>query len=385
MSGQAIRVTLYNFGGIKGDERMMKTYHTIIVLGSLFASVLGCSKTNVPTKPPEIPPFKIEPVVPTRRPRPVVKVPKNTPQKPQGNLASEQYKIIVDGETRRVTLPLDLTPLKTVKQLDLGKIDITRSMMEQLSKLSSLETLAISLPVGTRGDGRINPFKTLQPELYPDLRELTSLPNLQRLTLRNDVGNLGAVVAIESLRELTFEGVHPHRVYLEELAGLKELEHLSFDCRALGEDLVFVNERSIGRLASFSKLKRLNLTGCQVSWHELRRLLVDLPQLTALRLDGFYKGDFESENATDFYQVRSLDLSRSEIGDVEMSQIQTFPQLSQLSIANCKRVTDEGLNSLRQLAKLSRLDVSGCPRISDTGIAALQTQLPNCEIVRASK
>jgi hypothetical protein len=75
-------------------------------------------------------------------------------------------------------------------------------------------------------------------------------------------------------------------------------------------------------------------------------------------------------------QWRVLDQPRPTIVDADLKQFATFTQLESLSLAFCKKVTDDGLVHLKPLAQLKHLNLGACRLVTDAGLAHLAPSVP---------
>ena len=65
--------------------------------------------------------------------------------------------------------------------------------------------------------------------------------------------------------------------------------------------------------------------------------------------------------------LRSLKLSRAAVTDVGMKKLARLPELSELSLVDCKGLTDAGLEPIGRLKRLECLSLKGT-NVTDTGL-----------------
>lgn len=88
--------------------------------------------------------------------------------------------------------------------------------------------------------------------------------------------------------------------------------------------------------------------------------------------------DFLGDNF--FAEVTAVNLSRMNVGDDVMVQLQELPKLQRIHLWGTK-ITDAGLIYLERLSELQTLDVSDT-KVTEAGCQELQKALPNLEIIR---
>jgi Leucine-rich repeat (LRR) protein len=74
-------------------------------------------------------------------------------------------------------------------------------------------------------------------------------------------------------------------------------------------------------------------------------------------------------------QLRSLNLSGSNVDDDGLQTIAGIPSLERLELSHCVKITDAGVRHLAKLSNLTELDLRGT-KTSDAALAALAT-MPN--------
>ena len=115
------------------------------------------------------------------------------------------------------------------------------------------------------------------------------------------------------------------------------------------------DEEALRHIAQLTNVKELGLAGARVADEDL----VHLRALTNLRM---------------------LALFNTEVSDNSLVHLAQLVKLEELHLRNT-RISDDGLEQLAGLSNLEFLDIRWCDDVSDDGVEALQTQLPQCEIV----
>jgi len=110
--------------------------------------------------------------------------------------------------------------------------------------------------------------------------------------------------------------------------------------------------------------------------------LKELTGLTALELEGPKRAGFTDELLQQLQGTTTL--SRLHLGNQEVTEaglrcLNTFPQLTSLTLYGCTRLSDAEITHLTTLSSLVSLNIRGTP-VSPAGVATLQNALPNCKI-----
>ena len=134
---------------------------------------------------------------------------------------------------------------------------------------------------------------------------------------------------------------------LKELAGLKQLQHLTLR-RTLVTDV------GLKELAGLKQLQHLYIGATKVTD-------VGLKELAGLK------------------QLQTLGLARTQVTDVGLKELAPLQQLQALYISDTK-VTDEGLKELAGLNQLRNLEFYGT-KVTAAGKNELQKVLPDCKIL----
>jgi hypothetical protein len=126
-------------------------------------------------------------------------------------------------------------------------------------------------------------------------------------------------------------------------------------------------------------LHRVKLVECNAPNIDLFHL-EHLARVTYLNLGGSGLSDEGLSSLGRLRGVLSLELSETRVSDAALGHLRGFPDLFWLGLANTG-ITDAGLRPIALLTNLHTLDLRGT-RVTDVGVLALQTALPQLEIVR---
>jgi hypothetical protein len=93
-------------------------------------------------------------------------------------------------------------------------------------------------------------------------------------------------------------------------------------------------------------------------------------------------GDADVEHLKDLTELRSLQLSSTQVTDAGLEHLKGLANLTDLRLHHTQ-VTDAGLEHLRGLTKLKALYIP-FTRVTSKGVERLQRALPNCEIYHST-
>ena len=193
------------------------------------------------------------------------------------------------------------------------------------------------------GDFQIVGIDLTGTQVVPeDLHHLSGLRRLKELFLPGPMWNEGA----GSKRDSNDALAH--------LNTLLSLEKLHFSLHFLTN--VNIQDKGLARLDSLTQLKELRLAQSKVTGSSL----------------------------APFVNLRSLDLSYSQVNDEGLQSLEGMKNLQRLLLQDTL-VTDAGLRHLKDLTRLEELDLHGC-RISGAGLAHLRglTQLRKLNLLGAT-
>jgi hypothetical protein len=151
------------------------------------------------------------------------------------------------------------------------------------------------------------------------------------------------------------------------IAGLASLVRAEFfNCGKL-------TDACIAHLLKLTTLYRLGLSGCGVSDFGIRRL-ASLPNLSELRLEDCHRVTGTGLAALNRPGgIRSLTLAGGRgISDDSLAHVAALPALEQLEIRNCSRLTGSGLSHLASIPRLRALILTACRNMTDTATAQIE-------------
>ena len=158
---------------------------------------------------------------------------------------------------------------------------------------------------------------------------------------------------------------------LSDLVSLRclRLEH----CPALATEAL----RDLQRL---TRLEAVSLSGCTRLGDGAVGYLMPMLELKALHLDDTATGDVAMLMATVFPQLVRLRMARTAATDKGLLVLGRRSALSELSLAGCEQITDDGVRALATVSRLRQLDLSGATGVSAGATLALQAALPACRL-----
>ncbi len=125
---------------------------------------------------------------------------------------------------------------------------------------------------------------------------------------------------------------------------------------------------------SSKKEFRLDLSKRNISNEEFKSITTRFPNITEIIISRCTKiTDAGLAHLQELKGLTHLDISRCyEITDAGLAHLQKLKGLTHLNISWCKQITDAGLASLQELNGLITLYLNGCNLITDNGLASLQ-------------
>ena len=230
----------------------------------------------------------------------------------------------------------------TTRSLNLDGKNITDAQLIEITALYALDSLSLR-------DNQITEVETI-----------ATLGGLDELDLSgNQISNVNALEAIRGLRSLNLSG-NP----VNECSALEGLSNLS----SLNLTGTGVSEESLSRLAEALPLCAIRVTadekeGTEEILYGNSRFRADA---TELQLDG--KGLREVGALEEFTEVRTLNLSNNEIGD-----LRPLMRLSKLETLNLAGNEIQDLRPLLGLPMLKKLDVSDNLIVETATVGAIST------------
>jgi Leucine-rich repeat (LRR) protein len=258
-----------------------------------------------------------------------------------------------------------LEKLTTLKSLDLSKCALTDSGVESLRSLTGLESLNLS---GCRStDSQLARLRSLTALISLNLFEcditdvglgsLRSFIVLQHLYLsiwRITDSGVARLRSLTKLISLNLVGSPNHSFkctnILELLKNFTALQTLSFT-------YIQFTGQTLKDLKNLPALQNLSLSYCLQSSNteSLLSILGSLTTLQSLNLshNHLYKPDEGWASLEPLIALKSLDLSRCNISDSVLENLQKLPGLRTLNLFGCEKVTDAAKKKMRRVQILN--------------------------------
>lgn len=252
------------------------------------------------------------------------------------------------------TISLGFSAFDATQAGDLAKYSSVLTKMKEVTIRVSTET-----PVS---DTELRHFSTIsnlvQLGMFTSKRmevtdagvaSLKDLHQLRSLALNNTEVTDAGLVYFKGLTKLRFLSLVQTDVSGE---GLRHLKDLPIERLMLVETKV--DDDGLKHLQGFKSVEHLGLGGCPINGPGLKYLS-------------------ELEN------LRRLGLPGTQIDDSSLVHLQDLPTLEDLSLYECRNITDGGVDSLKQLKGLKRLIINET-KISKAGAETLRKALPDTKI-----
>ncbi len=213
---------------------------------------------------------------------------------------------------------------------------LTAETLEAVAELSNLRRLAILN----------SPLPETALEGIAKIRHLQSL-QLVNCGLKGDRAQLLQQLALEEL-EVTDRDLSPEAASkMSAIAALKVLRVGSPG----------VNITDLVGAAGHNNLEELDVRHCRAvdGWIDL---VCQIPHLKRLYFDGRILNDSIVEGLTKIQTLEALDLSSSPITDEGLARLAQLPNLAELILRNCEKLSDGALDVLARFPKLAHLDIS---------------------------
>lgn len=260
---------------------------------------------------------------------------------------------------------------------------VTNEMVQNLEYLSALSKLSLI-------------EAEITGEAIPDLVRLPCLQelNLERTRIKDDA--LHALLNGPQLKSLVLDETEVTTPGLQQLSRLESLTELHLNRCALDDESLMVlgNLSGLERIeiggtqicferqlppGTFPKLRHLNLNGSKVTDRGIAALS-ELPELRWLDLTLCPVGETGLESLRNCKRLEVLYLNLTGISDSALGHLGSIESLQVLSL-NSTGVTDAGVKHLSGSKNLKSLILLGT-KVSPEAVQRLQSELPNCEIVR---
>lgn len=253
----------------------------------------------------------------------------------------------------------DLQHLPALNKLSLIEAEITGEAIQDLVRIPRLHVLNLER---TRVDDNALPKLATSLHLKSLVLDETKVTPL----------GLQHLSKLESLTELHLNRCALDDDSLKVLGNCPDLERLEIG----GTQICFERELPPG---TFPKLRHLNLNGSKVTDRGIAAIS-ELPELRWLDLTLCAVGDTGLESLRNCKKLEVLYLNLTGINDDTLGHLGSIETLQVLSL-NSTGVTDAGVKHLSKSKNLKSLILLGT-KVSPEAVQQLQSELPNCEIVR---
>jgi len=235
----------------------------------------------------------------------------------------------------------------------------------------------------------------------PLLKKFPSLVQLDAWTSNLKDRTLTAIAELTTLKSLDLRDLQIAPEGISNLKALTQLTDLSLGGRFDASPTVDV----LMKLNQLPTLERLHLQISNLTDETLSQLPV-LPNLVELHLEGNNHGELKGSglaHLAKFPKLRKLQFSLINITDDGLKAVAACDALNELTLNECKQVTNTGIAHLISLKQLTKLEIWRCAiddaaieslsqlksvremsligiKVSDAGREKLQTALPDCKI-----
>ncbi len=247
--------------------------------------------------------------------------------------------------------------LPKLRTLSLGNAQITDEIIGPLRSCKNLDSLSIRRgSVSDQGLARLI-------ETHP----LTSL-DISGCTRLTGEG-MEAIASLRSLEHLDAAETQITDATVQMISAKSGLKSLTLDGTSVTDDCL----EAIGRIDT---LEKLSLQGTRISDNGISRLR-GLKHLKTLDLSQTATSDVGvTELARSLQNLEVLVVGGTDISDETLVALATCDSLWHLSLYNCSRITDDGLDELAKCKQLAVLDLPhDAPLITSKGIRSLSRQV----------
>ena len=278
--------------------------------------------------------------------------------------------VVLDGDRRRIENTADLPAgAFQIRILDLVGANVEPEDLARISGLTGLRELYLPGPMWNRNaDGG--------KDRSTDLRYLTSVPGLQKLTfsyhfldrIRFRDSGLDSIQGLSGLRELSLRqaGIKGHT-----LAAFKNL-------MGLDVTLTPFDDAGMGNLTGMAGLRRLWIGDTLITDAGMGSLS-SLRNLEDIDLHGTAITDAGLAKLSGLTHLRKLNLMGTAITDAGLEILREMRDLEYLNLYRTK-VTNAGLDRLKPLTALREIDLR-YTRVSRGGIDSLRAALTRTSFV----
>jgi Leucine-rich repeat (LRR) protein len=250
-----------------------------------------------------------------------------------------------------------LANIPTLKQLRLVKTNVTDAGVSHVQDMHELEWLDLQDVI------------TVSNNCLPDVARCRNLRFLRVYGRSFEGEGIAPIGQMKSLRVLSMQqtGVgsptyKPEDDNIHHLAGLVDLERL---------DLygTFVNDASMAKLSSLTKLRDLSLRGTACGAVDMS-YLASMPELRSLDLGESFVDDISMKEIGKLSNLEDLILWNTYVTNEGIVELEGKLTLKRLNLDNLKQVGDDAMDTVGKLVNLEYLHIGGT-QVTDAGIAKL--------------
>ena len=207
---------------------------------------------------------------------------------------------------------------------------------------------------------------------------LTDLPKLTYFHVGGEGIEPGWITGLPSrlpdLESLTVHGSGMNAEDIQALAKMDLLKHLRLHACNLKDD-------TLGTIGQIKKMTVLSLDlNSEITDAGIDQLGA-LKELTYLGLKETRVRDETCKLLASLPKLEGTDLSGTRVSDAGIELISTSKSLKSVVLTECKRISDQGLESLARMTGLAHVHVQNNPQITAAAVRKLQAALPKCRIV----
>jgi Leucine-rich repeat (LRR) protein len=268
----------------------------------------------------------------------------------------------------------NIAGLKNLKVLDLDQAKVDDDGMKHLAALPLVDINLKLTDVRDDGVGHLAKIQTLkQLKLIKTkvtnagIAHVKNMPNLEGIDLQdvNTVDN-ACLSDIKGLKKLKFLRIYGPTFHGDGIAPIGEITSL----RSLSMQQTDVNDQNVHHLKGLTGLERVSFYGCRNLSDQGMAELAGLTRLRELDLRATVCGTAEMEKyLAHMPELRVLDLSESNAPNVDQA-IPAIARLKNLENLNLwhAQVTDNAVALLAPLTNLKSLNLDDNPRVTDASM-----------------
>lgn len=197
-----------------------------------------------------------------------------------------------------------------------------------------------------------------------DFAAINSVPHLSKLDVSGSTATAEDLVDLKRLRELSSfacSGIHSVNRVLGAMTSAKNLQTLRInECGLSDADLSLIGNMQHLRSLSACSNERLTLNSATVLKNLRELYYCELSGCT--NISGF---DFSS-----LQKVRRLNLTGCNLSDADLAKVAAMPNLEQLNLCMNPLLSDVGVRQLSHSSRLTKLILDYCPKITEKSVTS---------------